>query len=479
MHQLPDHSSRIICSDIHSHNPWKVKVSPSKLSFGNMTLNNTTVPRQLVVTNIGMRPVRIGAISVSGSYRASHNAPAILNSGQEFIIDVVFTPNAEGIHIGGVYVDTGDARGTEYASLIGYGYVAGTDPGGGESGGGSGILPKFWNWRGDGETISFPLNGADVYDKLAYDTYLSGSALGNDYYGVSPTDFVIEPPVDSLPAYIRFNVAPPEDFNGYTILRGYAKPHVGPPPIDTVAPDVDHTIIENNTIIDRTKHNALLVVNSNDPITILIRAQTGDEDKDWKQGEFFSVLQRGLGPVTLALQDPATGTLYPAKNFLPRTRDQDCVISGTCIDTDANQWVISGDMLRGSSSYERHNLTLVDRSVLIGSAMTVGGNKDSYVMPFPLRLDPIIDRGLLASLMTAQTGGNIFTVDILRNGVSILVNKLLINNGAITSVGSVTPATYAVGGDLLAMGDAITLSINQVGDGTARGLRVYLSGSRA
>lgn len=479
MRQLPDHSSRVICSPDHFPEPFEVTVAPSQLTFGNVVINGSSTSRQLVVTNTGKYPVRIGQISTVGSFTATSNAPAWLNPGQNFIIDVAFLPRNEGISTGSVYVNTNGAQGTEYASLMGYGYVEGTDPGGGESGGGTGVLPKYWNFTGDGETTGFPIAGADAYDKLLYDTYVELTAGANDFVGVNPTDFTVDAPANGAVAMIRFNAPIADGLLGYTILRGYAKPYTGPPPIDTVAPGVDTTIIENNTIIDRTNQNSLVVVNSSTPFVIKIRIKSGDDTKDWKNGEFFSVVQRGLGPVTLQMEDEDEGELFPALDFLPRTRGQDCVISATCVNADANQWVVSGDMFRASSGSEKHLISLQDRTVLIGSGMSVGAGKDSFILPFGLTLDPIIDGGLTASLMTPQDAGNIFTVDILRNGVSILANKLVINNGTKTTVGSVTPASYVVGGASLAKGDDITLSITQVGNGTARGLRAYLTGSRA
>ncbi|UZV39863.1 tail fiber [Xanthomonas virus PB119] len=479
MSRLPDHSSRIICSDAHHPYPFKIEVAPGSLSFGNIVMNQSSIARQLVVTNVGSHPVRIGEIKTSGAFRATSNAPAYLNPGQNFLIDVFFLPRNEGISTGGVYVDTNDAHGTEYASLIGYGYVAGTDPGGGEGGTGGGVLPKYWAFIGDGETTSFPLDGADAYEKLLYDTYAEITPDAKDYVGINPVDFTIDPPSGGSVATIRFNVPLADGVNGYTILRGYAKPYTGPPPIDTVAPGVDTTIIENNTIIDRTKQNSILVVNSSTPITIKIRNQSGDDAKDWKNGEFFSVLQRGLGPVTLVMENPTGGELYPALDFIPRTRGVNCVISATCFNQDANQWVVTGDMLRGTSGSERHTFELLNQSVLNTSNMPIGTNKDGFVMPYGLTLDPIVDNGLLASLMVPQASGNIFTVDILRNGNTILANKLLINNGENSSINAVTPAAYIENGNVLEAGDLITLSITQVGNGSARGLRVFLTGSRS
>jgi hypothetical protein len=81
-----------------------------------------------------------------------------------------------------------------------------------------------------------------------------------------------------------------------------------------------------------------------------------------------------------------------------------------------------------------------------------------------------------ASLTTAQTSGSIFTVDINDSGTSILSTKLTIDNTEKTST---TAAAAAVISDTALSDDAeITIDIDQVGDGTAKGLKITLIGTR-
>jgi len=80
--------------------------------------------------------------------------------------------------------------------------------------------------------------------------------------------------------------------------------------------------------------------------------------------------------------------------------------------------------------------------------------------------------GVRASLLTAQTSGSIFTVDINESGTTILSTKITIDNTEKTSV---TAATAAVVSDSSIADDAeITIDIDQIGDGTAKGLVVTL-----
>jgi hypothetical protein len=82
-----------------------------------------------------------------------------------------------------------------------------------------------------------------------------------------------------------------------------------------------------------------------------------------------------------------------------------------------------------------------------------------------------------ASLSTAQTSGSIFTVDVNEGGTTILSTKITIDNTEKTST---TAATSPVISDTSLADDAeITIDIDQVGDGTAKGLKVCLIGTQA
>lgn len=106
------------------------------------------------------------------------------------------------------------------------------------------------------------------------------------------------------------------------------------------------------------------------------------------------------------------------------------------------------------------------------TAITTGTAKVTLRMPFAFTLAFV-----RASLSTAQTSGAIFTVDINEGGTSILSTKLTIDNTEKTST---TAATAAVISDTTLADDAeITIDIDQVGDGTAKGLKLWLIGVRA
>lgn len=471
MTNLPNHSSRVI-SWMAEGNLYKISVTPPQMEFGNILRYASSVVQQATVTNVGHLPVKIGNITAAGDYVVSTQAPTFLLPGKQFLLSITFQPKRVGLQVGGVYVNSGDAAGTEFIKLLGRGLSGDNE----DPGSDSGVDPQYWSWVTDGESKQFVLEGAEVGNKLFYDTAMEQVGGTSEFYVVPPSDFGINIGVDGAPSTIEFDTVPIAGLTGFTTLRGYAKPWTGPPPITQVGPRVITNITENNTVIDRTMDNTLILINSPTPFNLRIRKKAGVSDLNWRSGLFFSVMQVGDGPVTLMLQD---GTdITPPLNYANRTRGKNAVISATCYNADGDQWVGSGDLLATASVSDKSVFTMTDRTVLLDSVMTVGSNKDSFHLPFGMKLDSIIDGGLFATLMTAQTNGTIFTIDVLRNDVSILVNKLLINNNQKTSKTSVTPASFVAGGDILAASDEITFSITQVGNGTARGLRLYLVGQR-
>lgn len=76
-----------------------------------------------------------------------------------------------------------------------------------------------------------------------------------------------------------------------------------------------------------------------------------------------------------------------------------------------------------------------------------------------------------ASLTTAQASGNILTVDVNANGASIFTTPITIDNTEKTSVTAVTPPVLTT--TSLPDDAEITIDIDQIGDGTATGLKVY------
>jgi hypothetical protein len=105
------------------------------------------------------------------------------------------------------------------------------------------------------------------------------------------------------------------------------------------------------------------------------------------------------------------------------------------------------------------------------TALTTGTAKVTFRLPVAFTLTAV-----RASLTTAQASGSIFTVDINQSGSSVLGTKLTIDNTEKTSTTAATPATITT--SALTDDAEITVDIDQIGNGTATGLKITLIGTR-
>lgn len=104
--------------------------------------------------------------------------------------------------------------------------------------------------------------------------------------------------------------------------------------------------------------------------------------------------------------------------------------------------------------------------------LTTGTAKITFRMPAHIELQEV-----RASLSAAQPSGSILTIDINKNGTTILSTKLTIDNTETTSKTAATPPVIA--DDDLDDDDVITVDIDQVGDAGAKGLKIWLIGMPA
>lgn len=106
------------------------------------------------------------------------------------------------------------------------------------------------------------------------------------------------------------------------------------------------------------------------------------------------------------------------------------------------------------------------------TAITAGTTKVTFRMPFAMTLTAV-----RASLSTAQASGSIFTVDINDSGTTVISTKLTIDNTEKTSTTAATPAV--ISDSALADDAEITIDVDQIGNGSAKGLKVTLIGVRS
>jgi hypothetical protein len=144
---------------------------------------------------------------------------------------------------------------------------------------------------------------------------------------------------------------------------------------------------------------------------------------------------------------------------------QAALVSGTNIKT------INSTSILGSGNFATP-FELVVAASDETTALTTGTAKITFRMPRAVTLTAV-----RASLTTAQASGSIFTVDINEGGTSILSTKLTIDNTETTSTTAATPPVIS---DTALADDAeITIDIDQIGNGTAKGLKVMLIGNYA
>ena len=96
-----------------------------------------------------------------------------------------------------------------------------------------------------------------------------------------------------------------------------------------------------------------------------------------------------------------------------------------------------------------------------------GGAVTTFMAPYGFQI-----KGIEASLTTPQTSGSIVTVDVNVDGVSILSTLITFDNGTVSTQKTGTPPVLSTTG--VNIGSEITIDIDQIGDGTATGLKVYL-----
>lgn len=134
--------------------------------------------------------------------------------------------------------------------------------------------------------------------------------------------------------------------------------------------------------------------------------------------------------------------------------------------TDDAKYITSLGLKGSNYAVKKIQLACSDET----TALTTGTAKITFRMPFAMTVTAV-----RASLTTAQASGSIFTVDINEGGTTILSTKLTIDNTEKTSTTAATPPIIS---DTSLADDAeITIDIDQVGDGTATGLKVTILGT--
>ena len=103
------------------------------------------------------------------------------------------------------------------------------------------------------------------------------------------------------------------------------------------------------------------------------------------------------------------------------------------------------------------------------AAITTGTGKATFIVP-----QAFVLRDVIATLRTAQASGSVVMVDLNESGASVLSTKLTIDNGEVSSRTAAT--ALAISDASLAANAVLTVDVDQIGDGSATGLCLWLVG---
>lgn len=106
------------------------------------------------------------------------------------------------------------------------------------------------------------------------------------------------------------------------------------------------------------------------------------------------------------------------------------------------------------------------------TAITAATDKAYFDAPYAFTLTEVI-----GTLFTVQASGSTFTVDIHKNGTTVLSTKITIENTEDSSLDATTQPVISVSS--FAKGDRLTFDVDQIGNGTAKGLQVTIIGTHS
>jgi hypothetical protein len=212
------------------------------------------------------------------------------------------------------------------------------------SGGIVSVAPRVWSGAWVGDEVGdeeFPIVGADVTGAGFYDVYVNGIGMQPD------TDYEIDiVESDLTQSSIRFLTVPAPGSVWFAVLRGYAKPYTGPPPL--TASSLRVPIIEAAGPVfyaDKASEYALVrcTYGTGCVVTVNSIPPVGDSETKLGAGSYFSITQE-TAAVTVV---PAAGvTINVPAGCIAQTRGLNSTISLTCIDGDTNTWLLSGDLAK-------------------------------------------------------------------------------------------------------------------------------------
>jgi len=226
----------------------------------------------------------------------------------------------------------------------------------------------------------------------------------------------------------------------------------------------------NFTVVS-TDDGALFVVDTTTSVVVTMPDIVTDVPEGFRVG-----FMKSGAPNTLTINRVGTDTINGGASYV--MVDDTEVATMVADDNAPDNWITFGASTTSAGNGLSKSGTSISLKPVVVAAIAIGDETTAIVTgtsvvtfhaPIAFTLT-----GVVAGLTTAQTSGTILIFDINEAGTSVLSTKLTIDN---TEDSSTTATTAAVLSDTaIAAGAKLTVDVDQIGDGTAAGAKIYLIG---
>jgi len=223
--------------------------------------------------------------------------------------------------------------------------------------------------------------------------------------------------------------------------------------------------------VTSTDDGALFVVDTTTSVVVTMPDIVTDVAEGFRVG-----FMKSGSANTLTINRAGTDTINGGTSYVMNADTE--VATMVADDNAPDNWITFGASTTSAGNGLSKSGTSISLKPVVVAAIAIGDETTAIVTgtsivtfhaPIAFTLT-----GVVAGLTTAQTSGTILIFDINEAGTSVLSTKLTIDN---TEDSSTTATTAAVLSDtVIAAGAKLTVDVDQIGDGTAAGAKIYLIG---